>query len=517
MNIGQLKGKKVAILGIGMEGIALADFVVNYTSDITLLDKLSEGELEQKVCEMRDEKLGRILSDNRFKKSFGSEYLDNLTDFEIIFRSPGVPYLEPKIREVKVNGIEISSQIKLFFDLCPCPIIGVTGTKGKGTTSTLIQLMLKKFQETRDNNQTNSKSEISNSNQITNSLINQSTNIYLAGNIGEPAITLIDKLSKDDTVILELSSFQLQDMEKSPHIAVVLNISIDHLDYHKDEAEYKKSKVNIVEYQSKDDYAIVNQDYLTSFEFASQTDAQVYYFSTKDSVDQGAFVRKSQITNHKSQINSKSQKLNKQEIYEAVLRIDEKEEIICQSDEIQLIGKHNLENIAAASIAAKLAGADIESIKSVAKEFKGLTHRLEFIKEIRGVKYYNDSFATNPGPTMAAINSFDQPTHLILGGSSKGADFSEMAQMINKSNIASVSLIGVEAEKIKKALDESGYDGALSNLSGDINNIVSEVSKKSKLGDVVLFSPACASFDMFKNYKDRGEKFKKAVLSMGNS
>jgi len=491
MNIEQLRDKKVAILGVGMEGIALAHFLFDYTQDITLLDKLLEGELAKRAEEMRDEKLGKILSDSRLKRVFGPNYLNSLTDFEIIFRSPGIPYLEPKIQEAKSRGVEISSQIKLFFDLCPCPIIGVTGTKGKGTTASLIELM------TRKSEIRNPKSE---------------RKIYLAGNIGEAAITLIDKLSQDDIVVLELSSFQLQDMEKSPHIAVVLNISVDHLDYHKDEVEYKESKVNIVKYQGKDDLAIINQDYLTSFKFASETNAEVYYFSAKDSVDQGSFVRKSQITNHKSQINFKSQKPNKQELYEVVLRIEDEEEIICRSDEVQLIGKHNLENIAAAAIAAKLAGANIESIKLAARDFKGLPHRLELVAEINDVKYYNDSFATNPGPTIAAVKSFKEPIHLILGGSSKGADFSEMAELINRSNIASVNLIGLEGEKIERALKESKSEKYFSKLNGDINTIVSEVAARAKPGEIVLFSPACASFDMFKNYKDRGEKFKQAVL-----
>lgn len=492
MNIEQLKGKKVAILGVGMEGIAVAQFLLDYTQNITLLDKLSEGELKDRSEDSGDEKLGKILSDSRFKKRFGPEYLNSLTDFEIVFRSPGIPYLQEKIIAAEADGVEISSQIKLFFDLCPCLIIGVTGTKGKGTTSTLIQLMLQKSKGQNP----------------------KVKNVYLAGNIGEPAITLIDKLSKDDIVVLELSSFQLQDLDKSPHIAVVLNISIDHLDYHQDEYEYQDAKMNIVEYQTKNDYAIINQDYLTSFEFASETNAEVYYFSAKDSVDKGAFVRKSQIKNQKSQINFKSQKLNKQELYEVVLRIENKKEVICRSDEIQLIGKHNLDNIAAASVAAKIAGADIESIKIAVKEFKGLPHRLEFVAEINGVKFYNDSFATNPAPTMAAINAFSESLHLILGGSSKGANFSEMAQTVADANVVSVNLIGIEADKIDKALREVKYDKVISRPSGDINNIVREVAAKAKPGEIVLFSPACASFDMFKNYKDRGEKFRQAVLSL---
>ena len=512
MNLEQLKNKKVAILGLGMEGVALANFLSNKVKNISLLDEKSRDELGDRVKEENDIKLENILSNNNFEFMLGKSYLNGLDKFDVIFRSPGIPYLLPEIQQAKKKGVEISSQIKLFFDLCPCPIIGVTGTKGKGTTATLIFEMLKKPQTSNlkpqiYNLKTEELENERTKKQYNNLTIQQFNNIYLAGNIGEPAINLINKISKDDLVILELSSFQLQDLEKSPHIAVVLNILVDHLDYHKDEAEYKESKVSIVKYQNKNDFAVINQDYLISFEYASQTNAHVCYFSAKDSVDEGAYIKPSQNSKLKTQNYGK-------DLYEVVLRMNDKEEVICRSDEVKLIGKHNLENIAAAAIAAKIAGADIESIKKAAIEFEGLPHRLEFTAEINEVKYYNDSFATSPGPTMAAIDSFKEPINLILGGSSKGADFSDLADFVKKSNVVNVNLIGAEAEKIGKALQKSGYDGNISTPVFDINQIVKEVMSEVKSGDVVLFSPACASFDMFKNYKDRGEKFKKAVLKL---
>ncbi len=494
MILDHLKNKRVAILGLGMEGEALTQFLDGKAKNIALLDQLSEKELQGRAEKERDNVLLQILNNKKFEHRFGPSYLNNLTDFEIIFRSPGIPYLHDKIQQAKEKRVVISSQIKLFFDLCPCPIIGVTGTKGKGTTATLISLMLQsnKVETTRPNT----------------GLDTVKRKVYLAGNIGEPAITLIDKLSRDDIIVLELSSFQLQDLEISPHIAIVLNISVDHLDYHKDKIEYRDAKLNIVRHQNKNNFAIINQDFLTAFEFASQTAAQIYYFSSKDSIDQRAYIKECKMANVKCQMH--------QGIYEVVLRMGDKEEVVCRSDEIKLLGKHNLENIAAAAAAAKIAGADINSIRSVAKKFSGLPHRLEFVVEINRVKFYNDSFATNPAPTMAAIDSFVLPIHLILGGSSKGADFKKLAQRIKNSSVESVNLIGVEAQKIAQALKKVNFNRKIHFLSGNIDQIVKTIFGKAKRGEIILLSPACASFDMFKNYKDRGEQFKRAVIKLKN-
>lgn len=543
----QLRGKKVAVLGMGMEGVALANFLDKYQAEITLCDKLPKGELEKRALSEGDNSLLKMLENNSYKHQLGEEYLENLKDFDIVFRSPGIPYLHQKIQEAMRAGVQISSQIKLFFDLCPCPIIGVTGTKGKGTTATLIKLMLQKHQETRYKSQTNFNSQVSNSHPNNNrtplctdatrgTAMNQFNNIYLAGNIGEPAIALIDQLSKNDIVVLELSSFQLQDIEKSPHIAVVTNISVDHLDYHKDEAEYHQAKQNIVKYQKSDDFAVINQDYLTAYQLASQTIAQVYYFSGKESVDRGAFVRRVTTTDllHGSdtdnsdnnrtiephfaqtlrgarQSNNEAMKQLNNEIHEVVLKMDDRETIICRSDEVMLIGHHNLENITSASVAAYLAGADIVSISNIAKSFAGLPHRIEFVAEIKGIKFYNDSYATNPEPTMAAIKSFDSPIHLILGGSSKKADFTSLSQKITNSMVTSVTLIGDEGENIKNALARANFSGKIDFADGDFGNIIKSILKIANGGDIVLLSPACASFGLFKNYKDRGEKFKSAV------
>jgi len=456
--------KKIAILGVGMEGVAVANFLVEVASKITLCDKLSKEELAERAEADADGSLKKILSDERFEQNFGESYMGNLTDYDYIFRSPGISYLNPKIQEAKVAGVEITSQLKLFFDLCPSKIIGVTGTKGKGTTSSLIELMMKKAKSSK----LKAKSF---------------GNVYLAGNIGKPAITLLDKLKPEDWVILELSSFQLQDLGKSPDIAVIVNMVADHLDYHEDEEEYFEAKTSIVKYQSKNDTVIANKDYPNAVRLAQLSKGNKLYFSAIAEVD-------SSIRN------------------DAVFLGEDK---ICESSEINLVGRHNLENIAAAALAAHEAGTDIESIKSAAKEFKGLPHRLELVAEINGVKYYNDSFATNPEPTIAAIRSFSESVVLILGGSSKKADFSKLAEEIRKSSVKTIIIIGVEGTIIKKALETTGVAKEIVDGPDSIDDIVAVAESKAESGDIVLFSPACASFDMFKNYKDRGEKFKKAV------
>lgn len=307
---------------------------------------------------------------------------------------------------------------------------------------------------------------------------------------------------ESDLVILELSSFQLQDLHKSPHIAVVLNISSDHLDYHLDNPEYVQAKLPIVKYQEQHDSAIINMDYLASFEFSAQTNAKTYFFSGRKSVDEGAFVRQAKDGN---------------DVFEVVLRVDGVDEVICNSREIKLVGLHNLENIAAASLAAYLAGAEIGTIARTVKEFVGLPHRLEPVSEINGIKIFNDSFSTNPEPAIAALHSFAEPKLLILGGSSKGADFDALTREIFDADIRGVALIGDESLRLKSALLSIGFTGYLLESGYNLKTAVDGLLAQGKPGDVMIFSPACASFDMFKNYKDRGEAFKKIIRHLESS
>lgn len=435
------KNQKVGVLGLGDENVALTKFLIGQGAKVVICDKKSREELGGYYREVKDLPV-------QFR--LGQHYLDHLNDFKTIFRTPGLPYLNEKIQQTKEAGVEISSQTKLFFALCPSPIIGVTGTKGKGTTTALIGEILKEAGK----------------------------KVFVGGNIGNPPIEFLDQLTKDDIVVLELSSFQLQDLDKSPHIAVVLDIKVDHLDVHKNESEYVEAKRNIVRHQTKDDFTVINADYLTSADFAASSLGQIWWFSRRKSIDLGTFIRQGQI----------------------VLRTENNEYPIIEANKVQLRGEHNLENIAAAITASYLAGADVGSIKKSVAEFKGLEHRLEFVREIDGVQFYNDSFSTTPETTIAAIKSFSEPIILLLGGSEKKANYDQLIEVIGSSNIKLIIPIGETAKRITN-IDEIKSMG----------KAVKIAFQKAKSGDVVLLSPASASFDAFKNYKERGNKFKEEI------
>ncbi|MFA6493365.1 MAG: UDP-N-acetylmuramoyl-L-alanine--D-glutamate ligase [Patescibacteria group bacterium] len=460
LKLENLKNQKVGILGLGQENSALLEFLYKKGINVTVCDKKEKGEAGEHL-----EKIKNLPIQFRF----GDNYLDNLEDFDVVFRTPGLPYLDSKISNALKAGVVVSSQIKLFFDLCPCPIVGVTGTKGKGTTTTLIYEILKK------------SSKFSGLN----------SRVFLGGNIGTPPIEFLDKLQVDDVVVLELSSFQLQDLEKSPNIAIALDIKVDHLDYHKDKKEYVEAKTNIVRFQTKDDFAVINADYLTSIELAAATPAQVYWFSRRKSVDKGTWVK------------------NKEEI---ILRDNDKDNFICKTNELTLRGEHNLENVCAAVTASYLAGADITSIGDSVRSFKGLEHRLEFIREFNGISFYNDSFSTTPDTTIAAVKSFSAPIILLVGGSEKNANYEELSEVISSSSVKKIINIGSTGEKIIDLIKRPSI-----NIVKDIKTMDEAINlalDSAESGDVVLLSPASASFDRYKNYKERGELFKKTVLSL---
>jgi len=393
----------------------------------------------------------------------GKDYLKNLDKFDLVVRSPGIKVTD---LEKHIGREKIISQTKLFFDLSPTTnIIGVTGTKGKGTTSSLIYEMLKV----------------------------EGKDVYLGGNIGVPPLDFMENLDKNSWVVLELSSFQLQDLDKSPHIGVFLMITKDHLDYHKDIAEYINAKRNLLNFQSEKDFAVINRDFPASNESDVNGDGKVYFISREREVDEGCFALGGQI----------------------ILKDKDREIPLIDTEELLLRGEHNQENVCAASFAAHLAGVSEEAIKKVLTSFIGLEHRLELVGKINGIEYYNDSFSATPEAAIAAILSFQNPEILILGGSNKNSDFEELGKVISeRKNIKAIIGIGEEWEKIKKHIGEMSSAVMLIEGANDMKTIVTAASKIALDGDVVLLSPACASFDMFQNYKDRGEQFKKEVLKL---
>lgn len=442
-----LKNKKIAVVGLGVEGLSSVKYLKKHGAKVTKLDKAKN-----------------------------KDYLLNLDQYDLIVRSPGVRLSELRTHNLGLITSKITSQTKLFFDLCPCPIIGVTGTKGKGTTASLIYEMLKK--EGRDSP-------------------GGEASVYLGGNIGKPPLEFLDKLTPQSIVVLELSSFQLLDLTKSPHIAVMLMTTSEHLDYHKDTREYVEAKRNILSHQSSNDFAVVNRDYPASLVSDVYSDGKVFYISRERSGREGCYIENGAIWIQKA--------------YPSAGSGQGKTKII-ESSSIKIPGRHNLENACAACMAADLAGVSKESMVSVLKSFKGLEHRLELVRTIKGVRYYDDSFSTTPETAIAAIEAFKNPEILILGGSSKGSDFTELGRVISsKGNIKVIIGIGKEWHRIKAEFQISNFKFQTFEGLKDMRSIVKKAREIAKKGDVVLLSPACASFDMFANYKDRGEQFKKEV------
>lgn len=400
------------------------------------------------------------------ESQLGSNYLDNLDRFDIIVRSVGI---HPSVILDNNPGTEskITTAINLFFEECKTPIIGVTGTKGKGTTSTLIHRILEAAGKRS----------------------------LLAGNIGVPALDVLNEAASADFVVLELSSFQLYDVKYSPQIAVCLMVVPEHLNWHSDFNDYKASKSNLFRYQYSDSVAIFNalNDSSTSIAAASPASKKLTYAvpAANESVPSVYTVR----------VEGNS--------------ILCRDQVIMDTNEVKLLGRHNLENVCAAIAATwDITNGDIEAIRSAVSNFSGLEFRLQRIRELDGVQYINDSFSTTPETSIAAIKSFTEPKILIVGGSDKGIPFDDLADEIVASNIKKVLAIGDQGQVIAELLSQKGYhDFELEGLNS-MEAIVNKARAAASPGDVVLLSAGAASFGMFKDYKDRGKQFTDAVLSL---
>ena len=450
----RFRGKRVAIVGLSTEGQDAIQFFLSRGSELVCLDR-------------RDEKiifsLYPKLSALPLKLSLGTDYLAALSDVDIIVRTPGMALATRELEEAKKNGKEITSLTKLFFECCRAPIIGVTGTKGKGTTSTLIYEILKTGGKT----------------------------VYLGGNVGTPLLSLVDTIKNDDWVVLELSSFQLEDLTQSPHISVVLTITQDHLanfdplatNFHESRDAYVAAKKQIIRYQHASDIAIFHADDPTAFSFADDTPAIKYFFGKNSKMD--ACIRGREV----------------------FLKMNGEDQSIGTLSDMKIIGPHNLENVAAAALAAREAGMSIDTIRTAVRNFSGLPHRLQIVGVKNGVTYVDDSFSTTPETTIAAINSFDSPMILIVGGSEKGSDFQEMGKRIAQSPVSKVIVVGEMTKRITTALSAAGFSGEIVTGLVAMHDMVRVANDGAKPGDVILLSPACASFGLFPNYKERGRQF----------
>jgi UDP-N-acetylmuramoylalanine--D-glutamate ligase len=428
---------KIAIVGFDVEGKATYDYLVALGGhEITVCDQNTAVQLPAGVA-----------------SQLGDSYLDGLDAYDVIVRTPG---LHPYLIIEKNPGVEerITSHINLFYGGTPTRnIIGVTGTKGKGTTSSLITAILHAAGK----------------------------DVHLGGNIGVPPLTFVRDLNEDSYVVLELSSFQLIDCRYSPQVGVCLMIAAEHLNWHADMSEYVAAKEQLFAHQQTDDVAVYNADNDLSYQIASAGLGQtVPYMSAP-----GAAVENGIIT------------IDGQDIVDVT--------------ELKLLGKHNWQNACAAVTAVWQAGIqDAEVIRGVLKEFSGLPYRLEFVRELDGVKYYNDSFGTTPETAIVAIEAFEEPKIVILGGSDKGADYAELARTVASEDVRKVVLIGEQAERIQKALADVGFTDVIAG-GATMKEIVDTTRSAAEPGSVVLLSTACASFDMFENYKDRGNQFNDAV------
>lgn len=427
---------RVVLAGYGVEGRASYDYWSRLGAEVAIADERAIEDAPTGV---------RLIS--------GNQAFSNLSEFDLIIRSPGI-----RLEKLPYKD-KVSSATNEFFSKCVAPIIGVTGTKGKGTTSSLIASILK----------------------------TAGRKVHLVGNIGVSALEILPIIQPGDIVVYELSSFQLWDIKKSPHVAVVLMIEPDHLDVHRDYEDYINAKSNIVRYQNLNDVVIYNPKNQQSVGIAELSHGKQLGYGSKDLGG----------------------------VYIDVNKFFVQDKEICSIDELKLVGRHNLDNACAAITACYQLIPDLggDTVASGLGSFTGLDHRLKFVDERGGVKYYDDSIATTPGSAIAAINSFVEPKVIILGGSDKGASYEEIVLAAKDSNTRVVA-IGQTGQKIFELCRQHGV--SVEHESGGMTDVVKRVSLIAKAGDVVILSPASASFDQYKNYADRGQQFSDAVRELAD-
>ncbi|MCY3762899.1 MAG: UDP-N-acetylmuramoyl-L-alanine--D-glutamate ligase [Gemmatimonadetes bacterium] len=457
MNDKELEEKRIALLGMGVENRSVGRY-------------LAERGIGFSVCDARtEEELPDASEWVHLTRSWhlGPDYLDGLDEFDLLFRTPGISPLNPALVRAREAGASLHSQTRLFLERCPAAVVGITGTKGKGTTCSLL------FEMLRDG---------------------PYGQVWLGGNMGTPPVDFLDDISASDLVILELSSFQLQDLDRSPAVSVVLNITPDHLDYHADLDEYVKAKKSICRYQSADDTLIVDADCGTASRFAGDSPARPMEFSMSGPVEAGAFLEGGRLW---------ARPFNAEAVP------------LCHASDLKLRGRHNVANALAAAAAAVAVGAPAGRLAPRLRSFPGLEHRLEHVATRNGVAFCNDSLATTPEAALAAVASFDEPVLLIAGGSSKGADFTALARGIADRGVkALILLVGEEGQRLADAVRACGYSGEIVPGCQGVAEAVAAAMQRAAPGDVVLLSPACASFGMFASYAERGAKFKEAVAEI---
>jgi len=443
--------KRVLVVGLGKSGVASALFLKSRGAKVTVSDAKPQDQLKEEIPLLLDQGIA-VETGGHGERTFRGQ--------DLIVVSPGVPVDAPQLTQARALGEKVIGEIELAAQFFPGRIVAITGSNGKTTTTTLAGDIV-----AAGGNRT-----------------------VVGGNIGTPAISLIDQATADTIAVLEVSSFQLETIETfRPQIAVVLNITPDHLDRHRTFAAYVDAKARIFENQKPDNFAVLNADDPTCVELEKRTLSKIFWFSRKKQVSQGAHVREGRI----------------------LFRDANGHQEIMLVSEIPLKGTHNVENVLAAISVGMLLGVEPALIRETVRNFKAVEHRIEYVATVKGVEYYNDSKATNVDATIKAVESFPANIHLILGGKDKGSDYSALNQLLRE-RVKQVYTIGSAAAKI-----ESQIAGATKIIHAEtLETAVERAAAAAQAGDVVLLAPACASFDQFQNYQHRGQVFKASVRAL---
>ncbi len=445
-------GKRVAVCGIGRNNTPVVKQFLAHGAVVTACDRRTREQLgEDAACEL--EALGASLS-------LGEDYLDCVTEMDLILRTPGMkPYLPP-FEAARAKGIPVTSEMELFFELCPAPIYAVTGSDGKTTTTTIVAGLLRAAGKT----------------------------VHLGGNIGRPLLPDIDAVRETDVAVVEISSFQLTRMTQSPHVAVVTNVAPNHLDWHTDMDEYIEAKKNLVAFQTKADRAVLNADNAITASFADAVCGECLYFS-RQQPQQGAWLDEDGML---------------------CVSVNGDTTPILAAKDIRLPGVHNVENFLAA-FAAVWGDVSVETMAAFAKEFGGVAHRCELVRERRGVKWYNDSIGTSPSRTIAGLKAFDRKVILIAGGYDKHIPYDPLGPVAIET-VKLAILMGATADAIETAIRACG-ELPIARV-GSMEEAVQTAAHLSKEGDIVFMSPASASFDLYRNFEERGEHFRRCVQAL---
>lgn len=447
--------KKVAIIGLGVSNLPLIDYFYNKKSNVTVFDSREMDKLPKDVIEK--------IKKYKMDIYTGNDYLSNLRGFDLILRSPSCLPTTRELEKEEKNGAIVTTEIELFMKMCPCQIIGITGSDGKTTTTTLIYEVLKKA----------------------------GYNTYVGGNIGTPLFTKLREILPSDKVVLELSSFQLMGMDVSPDISVITNISPNHLNVHKDYQEYIDAKKNIFKYQNENGILVLNYDDEITRECSKEAKGNVIFISSKQKLEKGFIVDGNIIKECEDNLRKH----------------------IADTKDFIIKGVHNYEHICA-TLAVTKGIVDSEKVVDILKTFKGVEHRLEFVREIDGVKWYNDSASTSPSRLVNALNAFNEDVVLIAGGADKNLDYTPVAKPI-LDKVKTLILIGQTAGKIFDSVkqEEENQKKEISiYMAKDLQEAINIAKKYGK--QIVLFSPASTSFDMFKSMYERGEIFKAMVNNL---